>query len=707
LPVTLNITGSNSFADVQTIATLAPGASAIVNFTAFTPTVTGTNNISVTIPADDDNTNNISITQQIVNTNTWSYSQGNTSTGTAGFNGKTIDLVSKYYNSTATLLSQAAVYFSVNGQPYKIGVWDASGTGGSPGSLLFETTLQTSVAGVNMVPVIPALPVNVGNFYIGVRQTTTTNFNLLRQTESPLRSNTFYYLLPLSAGWVDNSIGSSNRFMIDPKLQTPFDAFLTNITLPNNGAVTCGSSNQTISVQLTNTGANTIAANNATVTLKITGANTQTVSLTNTSNIVSGGNENISFTGISLLNPGTNNVTAYVNLAGDAESLNDTLIRTQNTIGVGLETAANTYPLTTVCEDMGWTYYNDAAQKSLLPVEWGTNTASKAAATASLTLDAALFTATSGSGAGANGTFTMKRYWNVDVAGMQPTTPVNVRFFYDAAEKNATDAAASNFQLANPGSVLKSPSWFKTNSGSFSADGAHVTADAVLNAISLTDVNTTANTINGILYAQFDGITSFSGGTYAAGVGTATLLPVSIDYFKARKAANEHVLNWKLTCIGSAFLKIIVERGNDGKQFDVINEQTATEVRCLQEFIFADKNPLPGTNFYRLQTITPDGKIIYSKIVALINKPSGFQLIGVSPNPVNSKAAINITTVNSGTFLLLVTDVAGKALVKKTVFVPAGNSFIKLDFDAFGVGTYFVTVTNGVAENSTLRIVKQ
>jgi len=82
-------------------------------------------------------------------------------------------------------------------------------------------------------------------------------------------------------------------------------------------------------------------------------------------------------------------------------------------------------------------------------------------------------------------------------------------------------------------------------------------------------------------------------------------------------------------------------------------------------------------------------------------------LIGVSPNPVNSKAAINITTVNSGTFLLLVTDVAGKALVKKTVFVPAGNSFIKLDFDAFGVGTYFVTVTNGVAENSTLRIVKQ
>ena len=45
LPVTLTITGANSFTNTQTIASLAPGASAIVVFAPYTPTVPGTNNI--------------------------------------------------------------------------------------------------------------------------------------------------------------------------------------------------------------------------------------------------------------------------------------------------------------------------------------------------------------------------------------------------------------------------------------------------------------------------------------------------------------------------------------------------------------------------------------------------------------------------------------------------------------------------------------
>ena len=707
LQVTLTITGANSFADVQTIATLAPGASAIVNFTAFTPTVTGTNNISVTVPPDDDNTNNISTTLQIVNTNTWSYSQGNTSTGTAGAN-NTIDLVSKYYNSTATLLSQAAVYFSANGQPYKIGVWDASGTGGSPGSLLFETTLQTSVAGLNMVPIIPALPVNVGNFYIGVRQTTTTNFNLLRQTESPLRSNNFYYASPTGTAWVDNSTGSSNRFMIDPKLQTPIDAFVTKIILPNNGGTTCSINSETINAEITNVGSSTIAANAATVTLKITGANPQILQTTNLAAINSGGKGLVNFTGVNLSNPGINYDTVYVNLPGDAEALNDTAnaVQTVTARNVALETTVNTYVLTSNCDDLGWTYYKDALQNNVLAVQWGSNTASKAVATASLTLDAALFSATAGSAAAAKGTFTMKRYWNVDVGTTEPGTPVNVRFFYDAVEKNATDVAANNYQSANTGSSLKAPNWFKTSSGAFTADATHVTADGVANTIALTDVNTTAATVNNILYAQFNGVTSFSGGTYAAGVGTGSVLPVNIVFFKGSKQGAENILTWKITCVGSPSVKIITERSRDGILFEMIAEQTATDTRCLQAFSYTDTKPLTGANYYRLKTITPDGKLTYSNIVVLLNKANGFELISIAPNPIKNNVVINITTVKAGQFVFSLTDIAGKIVFKKLLEIAGGNSLITMNFSTIHAGIYALKIIAADGEVKTIKFVK-
>ena len=707
LPVTLTITGVNSFIDVQTITTLAPGASAIVNFTAFTPTVTGTNNISVTIPPDDDNNNNISTAMQIVNTNTWSYSQGNTSTGTAGAN-NTIDLVSKYYNSTATLFSQAVVYFLASGHPYKIGVWDASGIGGSPGSLLFETMLRTSVAGLNIIPILPALPVPIGNFYIGVRETTANSFNLLRQTESPLRSNTFYYASPTGTAWVDNSTGSSNRFMIDAKLQTPIDAFVTKIILPNNGGTTCSINSETINAEITNVGSNIISANAATVTLKITGANPQTLQTTNAAAINSGGIGTVNFTGVNLSNPGINYDTVYVNLPGDAEALNDTAnaVQTVTARNVALETAVGTYALNSNCDDLGWTYYKDALQNNVLAVEWGSNTASKTAATASLTLDANLFSATTGSAAAATGTFTMKRYWNVDVGTNQPLTPVKVRFFYDATEKNATDAAANNYQLANPGSALKVPNWFKTNSGAFTADATHVSADGVANTIALTDVNTTAATVNNILYAQFNGVTSFSGGTYAAGVGSGSVLPVSIVFFKGSKQGAENILTWKITCIGSPSVKIITERSRDGKLFEMFTEQTATEIRCLQAFNYTDTKPLTGANYYRLKTITPDGKLTYSNIVVLLNKANGFELISIAPNPIKDNAVINITTVKAGQFVFSLTDMTGKIVSKKLQEVAEGNSLITMNFSTIHAGIYALKIIAADGGVKTIKFVK-
>ena len=71
--VTLNITGTNTFTDVQTISDIAPGKETYVYFASFTPNNLGDNIVTVSIPHDDDNINNSQSYTQVVTENTYSY----------------------------------------------------------------------------------------------------------------------------------------------------------------------------------------------------------------------------------------------------------------------------------------------------------------------------------------------------------------------------------------------------------------------------------------------------------------------------------------------------------------------------------------------------------------------------------------------------------------------------------------------------------
>jgi hypothetical protein len=64
--VTLGISGANSFSDVQTIPTIAAGGTANVTFAGFNPANNGLNNITVSIPADQNNANNTAAWTQSV-----------------------------------------------------------------------------------------------------------------------------------------------------------------------------------------------------------------------------------------------------------------------------------------------------------------------------------------------------------------------------------------------------------------------------------------------------------------------------------------------------------------------------------------------------------------------------------------------------------------------------------------------------------------
>lgn len=71
IPVTLTVSGANAFTNLQTIPSLTAGSSTLVTFAAFNPLLPGLNTISVTVPGDQNNSNNLSTYSQSVTCDQW------------------------------------------------------------------------------------------------------------------------------------------------------------------------------------------------------------------------------------------------------------------------------------------------------------------------------------------------------------------------------------------------------------------------------------------------------------------------------------------------------------------------------------------------------------------------------------------------------------------------------------------------------------
>ena len=206
-------------------------------------------------------------------------------------------------------------------------------------------------------------------------------------------------------------------------------------------------------------------------------------------------------------------------------------------------------------------------------------------------------------------------------------------------------------------------------------------------------------------YVRVYGYTS-STGTFDISV-TGAALPISIEYFKGSKQSNGHQLDWKVTCLNSPTVTLLLERSADGRNFKTINSQSATSTRCLQPFSFTDASPLAGINYYRLKTIDIDGKINYSTIVALLNKDKGFEIVSIMPNPVATKAMLSISSAQKSTMEIIVTDLAGKQLSKQRVVLLAGSNQVSLNLSNLAAGSYQVTGVTDEGERKSLRFVKQ
>lgn len=189
--------------------------------------------------------------------------------------------------------------------------------------------------------------------------------------------------------------------------------------------------------------------------------------------------------------------------------------------------------------------------------------------------------------------------------------------------------------------------------------------------------------------------------------GNITSLPVSIEYFRGTKQATGHLLNWKVNCVGSSTAILTLERSGNSRDFSVINNITATALRCLQPFNYSDLSPLPGINYYRVKMTDADGRTNYSSIIALLNNTRGFEITSVQPNPVISNASLNIASASKENASLVITDMTGRRLLQKNINLVAGSNQVFLDMSGYPSGVYSVVVVNAAGEKRTVSVVKQ
>lgn len=223
LNVNLNISGANTFGDIQTIASLAPCATTTVTFAGYTPVNVGANTISVSVPSDDNNINNTGTMPQDITESISTYRYIAPITGGVGFTGATGDFVGKFTAANAygnaDTLNGFEVIFTSTGQPYTVGIWDDNA--GVPGTNIYTSAPQVSVADTVFIS-LPDVVVS-GNYYIGIRQTGTTNIGFGFQTENPVRVGSFFFTSPTgNTVWTDFNTAAANfRISATVQYKTP------------------------------------------------------------------------------------------------------------------------------------------------------------------------------------------------------------------------------------------------------------------------------------------------------------------------------------------------------------------------------------------------------------------------------------------------------------------------------------------------------
>ncbi len=187
-------------------------------------------------------------------------------------------------------------------------------------------------------------------------------------------------------------------------------------------------------------------------------------------------------------------------------------------------------------------------------------------------------------------------------------------------------------------------------------------------------------------------------------------LPVLFDYFTGNTQGQVNHLDWKVNCSGPGTFVLRLQRSGNGKDFTDVHQTETNEQRSGLPFAYEDRQPLPGSNYYRLSVTEADGKVSYSNIVTLNGNKEALEVVSLSPNPVaaNGLAVLRLSAGQQGQLKITVTDAAGRRIIEQNQSLESGINTINLrGLQGLAPGIYQATLYTNNGNAHFIKFAKQ
>ncbi len=180
-------------------------------------------------------------------------------------------------------------------------------------------------------------------------------------------------------------------------------------------------------------------------------------------------------------------------------------------------------------------------------------------------------------------------------------------------------------------------------------------------------------------------------------------LPVSLTSIKATPKNKSIVVDWNVEN-ESGIQQYEVESSSDG-----INFASSATVKANNmgagSYEWTDFAPMDGNNFYRIKSVSQDGKIIYSSIVKVV---VGELTEGVSvyPNPViNGIVNLHLTNQPAGIYEVRLINSVGQIMSSRKIIRAAGNSTETFSISSSPKGIYQLEVKKPDGNISIIKVI--
>jgi len=188
----------------------------------------------------------------------------------------------------------------------------------------------------------------------------------------------------------------------------------------------------------------------------------------------------------------------------------------------------------------------------------------------------------------------------------------------------------------------------------------------------------------------------------------ASLLPVNILSFTASANGKTTTINW-VTASEANNKGFDVQRSLDANTFILVGFVPTKAVNGNSSqsisYDYSDFYSPSSTIYYRLKQLDKDGRVNYSKTVA-VNTANNNTASIVYPTVAKNMLNVKLATGINGKVVCVITDVSGKRLLANEEFVTS-QAVMQVNISNLAAGTYFLNIITGNKIAGATKFIKQ